>query len=123
MKPQYRLEPKLTPRAKDSIGIFPKRKPKNKISPSAMYELASGVMGFAIVSCTMGKYRAGEIVHQMWGNPVPDAYICIGNATRDEWDQQNRLVAAEWPEFSTKNSERLATMENCSYAAFVRERK
>ncbi len=25
MKPQYRLEPQLTPRAKDTIGSFPRR--------------------------------------------------------------------------------------------------
>ncbi len=28
MKPQYRLETQLTPRAKDTIGNFPKRNPK-----------------------------------------------------------------------------------------------
>ncbi len=41
LKPQYRLEPVLTPKPKDSIGSFPKRKNPQRRALESIYEIAT----------------------------------------------------------------------------------
>ncbi len=56
MKPQYRIEPQLTPRAKDTIGSFPKRVTACKITPHE-----AGLLLLMLNKCSMFRHSPEAI--------------------------------------------------------------
>ena len=62
------------------------------------YRLVMGELGFIVINWnpSTGEFLPGDFLEQIWGDfPAPERLVCVGPATKAEWNRQIKLLVAQ----------------------------